>query len=372
MKKLFKITILLFSVPFAIPFYQDTLTDLQYMHTTLLNNHPGVHNDEDPDFIKHLDNSFIESFKKIKNASDANECNSILIDFAKSFNDSHLRLSLHNCSEKNSMHDLISRKNFYTINLKENIQWITLPTFSPNDPEQKILNDIIENLPTIRSYKTIIFDLRGNGGGNSYWGKLIVEKLFGQTYAKKMIENANKNVYVEWRASKDNIAFLKNLYMSFQKDFGIDGPATQWLNTVIQDLQQAYDQGLPLCRSKKIVNNANVTFEDPSIYNPVRAKIIIIIDQKCASACLDFIDYLKAMNHDIVLFGETTGADSVYMEIQEVNLPSKKGTFCFPMKVYRNRIRGNNVPYYPDISYNGNINDTTHLKDVILKYCECE
>jgi hypothetical protein len=37
------------------------------------------------------------------------------------------------------------------------------------------------------------------------------------------------------------------------------------------------------------------------------------------------------------------------MEVRTVDLPSGLGTFSYPIKVYRNRSRGDNVPYMPNI-----------------------
>ena len=69
------------------------------------------------------------------------------------------------------------------------------------------------------------------------------------------------------------------------------------------------------------------------------------------SACLDFIDEVKAVDSKAILVGETTKADSVYMDVRIVDLPSGIGQFQFPIKVYRNRARGHNVPYVPDVAY---------------------
>lgn len=341
----------------------EALLDLEYMYTTLLDNHPGVYNNEDPGFITHLHYAFNEYVQKIK-ITDSNELLSFLTGFTKSFNDKHLGVSFHNYITNKPTS--IKRKEFCSVSLQKNIQWISLPTFFPNNDEQKILQDIIANMSSMRSYKLIIFDVRGNGGGSSYWGKTIVEHLFGQAYVKIMCEYVERHVYVDWRASKKNIDYLNQLHPLFETQYGINGEVTQWLTSTINSLQQAYDQGLLLYSDKKAVHN-DIVQTINVIDNPVKAKIIVITDKGCGSACLNFIDYLKAMEHDVVLFGQTTGADTLYMEIQTVDLPSKKGTFCFPMKVYRNRPRGNNVSFFPDVLYDGDMHDTANLQQVIIK-----
>ena len=100
--------------------------------------------------------------------------------------------------------------------------------------------------------------------------------------------------------------------------------------------------------------------------------MVAIIDQHCGSACLDFLDGLKAMDVNVIFIGETTGADSVYMELRTVTLPSGQGILGLPIKVYRNRVRGHNVPHEPTIQYNGNLKDTQELQNFVLKTCANE
>ena len=46
------------------------------------------------------------------------------------------------------------------------------------------------------------------------------------------------------------------------------------------------------------------------------------------------------------------------MDVRRIELPSKIGYLQIPLKVYRNRLRGHNQPYQPDIVYEGDIKDT--------------
>ena len=92
------------------------------------------------------------------------------------------------------------------------------------------------------------------------------------------------------------------------------------------------------------------------------AKIVVLIDRFCFSACLDFLDQLKSLDCKLTFVGQTTNADTIYMDVRRVELPSKLGELQFPMKVFRNRPRGNNEPYQPDIVYEGDFNDTQKVK----------
>jgi hypothetical protein len=104
-------------------------------------------------------------------------------------------------------------------------------------------------------------------------------------------------------------------------------------------------------------------FQEPHVkeWLPVPEKDMVLINHLTASASLDFIDNLKILDHPVILVGETTSADRLYMEIKTVELPSKLAHLVYPIKVYRNRRRGDNEPYHPDIVSEGNLDDTQIL-----------
>ena len=67
-----------------------------------------------------------------------------------------------------------------------------------------------------------------------------------------------------------------------------------------------------------------------------------------------------------VQVGQVTSADTVYMEIRRQPLPSGLMDAAIPMKVYRDRPRGNNEPYRPDFPWTGDMTDTAALEAWIL------
>lgn len=95
-------------------------------------------------------------------------------------------------------------------------------------------------------------------------------------------------------------------------------------------------------------------------------KVIVITDSVNVSAALDFIDELKLMTKEVMLIGQKTKADRVYMEVRSLPLPSGAGIFSFPIKVYRNRPRLDNEPYYPNIEFK-DIHNTPALQGFILE-----
>ncbi len=97
-----------------------------------------------------------------------------------------------------------------------------------------------------------------------------------------------------------------------------------------------------------------------------RARAILVTDSDCVSSCLDFADavrLLPGMKH----VGHTTNADTLFMEVRSVDLPSKLGSLVVAQKVYRNRPRGHNQPLVPHLEYDGRISDTETLRPWVLK-----
>lgn len=197
----------------------------------------------------------------------------------------------------------------------------------------------MENLPLVN----IVFDLRGNGGGSSSFGTKLLENLYGKPYTDQEIFNATSKEVVWWRATPANIAWLKdNPYIAHASP-----EAKKWLANMAENLQKTLNTKEPFF--KESCNQIRTCiYACPH----VKAKISIIIDTSCASAALDFIDEAKACGKDnVTLIGQPTSADSVYMELCQANIPSAAGKtlkLFYPMKVYRNRLRGHNQPYAPN------------------------
>ena len=330
-------------------FYYDTikgypkamaLTDIQFVYKTIKENHPGYKDAYNPNFKKNLISNYEKYRNKILDSED--RFKDILSSFLKSFDDSHLGILF----RKNTMpiKQNIQNENFEIKDISLDTVWITLPKFTnKNENSKKQFNLIVEKIKNIQHKKYIIFDLRSNTGGNSFLGSKLLKSLYGNDYYYQQQSINEKNVFVEWRVSKDNLEHIKNLY-DRKKTANDDN--TKWLKKVYYGIKEAMNKKQPFF--KELPPNYQMQAKK-ILSNPIKAKIIAIIDNKCVSACLDFIDELKILDENTTLIGETTNKDSNYMEIRDVKLPSNKALLFLPIKVYRNRPRKNNEPYTPDI-----------------------
>lgn len=318
--------------------------DLDFVHQQLCDNHPGFYNEMDLDFKKILQQGYDEAKSKISELYWWQSHIYILKEYLEKFHDSHLHIFQENLTFGSNIDNKV-RYNIFIELLSDKDLIIHLPTFMPNDEQQKQFKAVIEEISKQHDLKNIIFDLRHNSGGNSELGTQILKAVFGKDYVEQQLYELYKNQMVWWRASIDNSNHLKKLIELFSKNKEQNSELLSWLAGIDKGLKKALD------------NNEIFYIEQESIYkkpkheisSDIQAKIIVVIDESNVSAALDFITELQSLTKNLMLIGHKTNADTIYMEVRVVSLPSKQGGLQYPIKMYHNRPRGNNQNYSPDI-----------------------
>lgn len=244
----------------------------------------------------------------------------------------------------------------------DDVAWVTIPSFAENVGDHRAgLERIIEGLPAERDDRLIVFDVRGNGGGNSAWGKRVLAALFGQDYIDDVEAALGSDVYTEWRASKGNADFIERYTLPrFEEGSG----TRRYLERLVAAMRDAIANGRDLVRAEADDAEQPKT-PDTVPPHPLANRVILLTDGWCASACLDFADLLLGIP-GVRHAGAPTYADAVYIDNRSVPLPSGIGGFGFSMKVYRHRPRGNNQPYRPELRYPGDRWDTRALQEWLL------
>lgn len=246
--------------------------------------------------------------------------------------------------------------------------WISLPTFTPSVPQQSQLQQITAELEALKHAKVIVFDVRGNGGGNSQWGLDLAIALFGEAHVYDRLLPIMGRGMAYWRASTQNTAMAAEIVQEVAEQFGEDSDITLEFKALASRMAQ--HTGKDLVPQSLAATKADIKAElNPSLTS---ARVILLTDAVCASACLDFADFLLPLG--ALHVGQPTFADTVYMDIRTVELPSKLGSLSIPQKVYRNRPRGHNEPYIPAGKwyYQSNINNTALLRDWLLQQLATE
>jgi len=241
--------------------------------------------------------------------------------------------------------------------LPDGTVWIALSDFDGNldHPAAKALEPLIKKLQaqrqSILAAPRVVLDLRGNNGGDSRWSFLLAEALWGkQATGKVNLEPKS----VDWRASKDNIAKVSETLDMWKSHADTPPDNLAWAKRIIAGMQAAMAKGQDFYIEAG--ESASPTPPPPK----TKARVFMVTDSGCASACLDASDLFLALG--AIHVGQETSADTVYMDVRHATLPSGHGALSVAMKVYRGRPRGNNVPLVPRYPYQGDLADTHALE----------
>ncbi len=95
---------------------------------------------------------------------------------------------------------------------------------------------------------------------------------------------------------------------------------------------------------------------------------MILTDEACFSACLDFVDtLLLCARHGAPR--PHTGADTRYMDVGTYRI-GPQVLVQSPRKLWLGRPRGNNEPHVPSRVFTGNIADDTAVQAWVLSVME--
>lgn len=244
--------------------------------------------------------------------------------------------------------------------LPDGTRWFTLSGFNgdPDGVDAKALNPLIAAMAADRdailAAPRIVLDLRGNRGGSSAWSARIARILWGQA----RVDSLPNRSYVEWRVSPANLAAMRTYQTRFDRP-ETDDATKAYFRMIVDGLEGAASQGQALWRQPSGEETQPDT-ETPTTPAPTLPPVYFITDIGCASACLDAADLWKALG--AIQVGQETGADTLYMDVRTMDLPSGLGQAAVPMKVYRGRARGSNEPLSPVHPYRGDMRDTAALE----------
>lgn len=241
----------------------------------------------------------------------------------------------------------------------EGVTWIGVPTFANEAGEQlrALITEVAANAETMRAGRAIVIDVRGNGGGNSEWGAQLATAVWGEEIINALPE-ANPGGAVDWRASERNRDYIESFAPELLAQFGEDSEFGQWVLAVRQGFATALEQGEPTWRQREAAETGPVpqgggyTLRRPSGPSPIPARVYVLSNGACASACLDFADIVLHIP-GVQLIGMDTAGDGLLMEVREQTLPSGLALAVLPLKVYRGRARGALEAYRADVQHSG-------------------
>ena len=262
-------------------------------------------------------------------------------------------------------HGVSTHKN--TWNLSDGVLWIHAANFNlqPGTSDIDELNAMLKAMPALRDVRQIVFDVRGNGGGDSSVGERIFEAATGGLEFDTDGIDKLPHMYAQWRVSdvlESNISYYVGQRAQL---YGEHSEKVAWLSEFLAKIKAAKAAGEPW-----VVQDGGTDITRAEVerrHGKLRhfdGAVALLTDYRCASACLDFADVVRRVPGSVHL-GQTTSADTVYLEAGSTLLPSGN-RLLMPMKVWRNRARGNNQPLVPDIALNVDMSDDVAVRTATL------
>jgi len=231
--------------------------------------------------------------------------------------------------------------------------WVKLGYFQPSNAEQaEAFHAAIAAAPSLRTKRFIVLDVRGNGGGPYNWFMAYLRGLYGQAYADHYA-TARLHIRGVFRLSPAYLQLDKN-DKSAANDFQEPADPPHDINNALDDRRQA--QAIADGEQIFHVTPVTISTDEPAPANPVRARVYVLTDYGCGSACIGFVDELKQFPV-VQQIGLPTSADSRSGTAVEIKLPSGQATAMIATMTRDGRIRGDNEPQLPSKRFAGDIRD---------------
>jgi hypothetical protein len=232
---------------------------------------------------------------------------------------------------------------------------VSMPSFYPQgQAELTRLQDLVgavkANAHALHAARHVVLDMRGNTGGDSAWGFEVAEALWGDA-AVSAVE-ASMPSTIDWRVSARNASSLRGEAAMIRRQGQADAGA--YFAKLADRMDAALRRHDVFMREP-----GDPVAPVPHLTSPFAHPVYLLTTPHCASACLDFADLMNGLA-GVARIGLETSSDTDYLEVAQAKLPSGKATLRYAMKVYRQRKRGANESYRPDIAWpGGDMNDAT-------------
>jgi hypothetical protein len=242
--------------------------------------------------------------------------------------------------------------------------WVRLGNFLDETALKSLEAQLSAKQSLLRSAPYVVFDLRGNGGGNSTWGGRIASILWGKDAVEgRRLADQSSNPADHgkfWRSSKAVAAKMH----AAADEYTADGPdyadiAKYW-RELGDTMAAAKRDGLyqdECCRPKP-----KPSVVPKTLYG---GKVFVLTDAGCFSSGIVVMNTFKRMG--AIQVGEPSGQNEVYGEsVGPFSLPSGLGTYRIPVSIIRQpRSSLGGLP--PDIRWPGAMDDDKGLREWIAK-----
>jgi hypothetical protein len=228
--------------------------------------------------------------------------------------------------------------------------WISLQSLDDRAPA--VVDAVRAQEAALRGAPIVVLDLRGNGGGNSTFGRQIATVLFGTARTGKLLEGGSCRA--AWRLSARNIAQIRE----FRERFATSAP--EFAAEMDEQLAAA---DAALAAGREFTGPTTCPSSDAPAADEAppaaRGRIVLLTDNTCFSSCLMVTDDFRRLG--ALHVGQATDANTHYMEVREERLPSGLSMFS-TLQAINPQMPPQLGPFVPAERYDGDIADTAALE----------
>jgi hypothetical protein len=248
------------------------------------------------------------------------------------------------------------------------VLWVQTANFLLQDAVQaRALDATLDALRNVTGVHTIVFDLRGNGGGNTSVGASLFDAATGGLRLQRPGAFSTRTLpHALWRVSALAIQTARSHVEDATRLYGPDSDAMRRASGLLDQLQRARDAGQPWVRQRgaELLDREALVARGATLWR-FTGTLAVVTDAYCASACFEFADLVRRLPGARHL-GRTTSADTRYGDVGFATLPSGH-RLMVPLKVMRDRGRIDNEPLVPDVPLNGDIDDDAVTIPAVLR-----
>ncbi|MBW8302641.1 MAG: hypothetical protein K0M78_01570 [Brevundimonas sp.] len=226
--------------------------------------------------------------------------------------------------------------------------WIAIERLS--DEAATVVETFEAQAPEWRDSPALVIDLRGNGGGDSRYGRRLADVIYGADHSAARLRGGSACAAL-WRASPGNAAHVRAFAARAQ-----DPQTARYYETLASDIDRAIAEGRPFDEPVPDCAPREPEAGPAPVY---QGRVFIVTDHACFSSCLLMVRDFRTLG--AVHVGEATNVSTRYMEVREIVLPSGLTNFSTLQKV----VIGEDAdigPFTPAHVFPGSMADTAALE----------
>lgn len=232
--------------------------------------------------------------------------------------------------------------------------WIAVPSLMDSVAAARQREDLAGDPSRLSAATHLVFDVRGNGGGNSELGDALLMTALG---LKSLPDAGGPASQKMWRASPGIVQLLE----AARTKLTTNPEAIASLDKVLPPLRAAVAERQTLIRDPYATTPASAA--SPTTVAPKLPQLFVLTDGDCFSSCILFVNRVRALGG--LQVGDPTNRNEPYGENWfERALPSGLGSIGLPLAIDRtpDELRGGRTP---DLGWDGDMSDQRGIENFV-------